>query len=393
MARPRPVRLVHPLYLSGSGISACALALAEVWDELGAPVEYWCTGAPPQLRRRFVHVPLSPARTRLHYKFRRPEEELSRGVEQALLREVGPEDVVYTWPGTSLEFARGLSKRGAFVAVERVNSHRANARRILDRLYARHDLDRRRPLLETHAHDEYDSMIETRKLELADALFSPSPFVTASLLEQGLDAERVVPTSYAWDARAFRPVARGPRREGRCVFAHVGSDVLRKGVGELLAAWRRAEGPGELRVVGDVPIPLARRWVRDLARPEVRIHSWVSDLATFFADVDVYVLASHEEGSPVSTCLALASGLPCLVSPAGSGGVVRDGVDGFVVDPDDAEGWAAALVRLAGDAELRAELGRNAKERSRELTWDVVGAKRYAAVAARVGLGGLRAAG
>jgi glycosyltransferase involved in cell wall biosynthesis len=374
------VRLVHPIHVGGGGISACALAIADAWQELGLRVEYWAAATAPTVRRSYHRLPVPPLRARLHYKFQRPEPVLSRRVEDAVLAAVRPGDVVVCWPGTTLEFVAESISRGARIVVERVNSHRERARAILDRLYAVHGLDRRRPLLSTHAHGRHDALRETRKLEMADVLVSPSPFVTDSLHAAGLDPTRIVHGSLGHDAHTFRPRPRAAH-QGAVRFVHLGSDVLRKGLGELLAAWRLAGAPGELHAIGDVPRELAVRWASDLAHPRVRTTPWIDDVAAEFAASDVYVLASHEEGSPISTYLAMAAGLPCLVSPAGSGGVVRDGVDGFVVDPFDVARWADRLRRLARDAELRRVLGANARERAQQFTFERVARRRWQAIA------------
>jgi len=388
---PPVVRLIHPIYASGGAISACALALCDAWARAGVAVEYWAPAVAPGARRSYHRAPLPALRARLHHKFERLEAQLSRRVEDALLAELAPGDLVYAWPLTSLEFVREAQLRGASVAVERVNGHRANARALLDRVYARHGLDRRAPLTPSHDHGPYEAMRETRKLETADAIVSPSPFVTDSVVAQGIDPSRIVRSSYAWDPTRFAPpsdAARAARAKGRRPrFAHVGSDVLRKGLGELLAAWRLADGPGELAVLGEVPDELAVRWRCDLVRREISVVPWLDDLAGFFADADAdaFVLASHEEGSPIATYQALASGLPCIVRPAGGGGVVRDGIDGFVLDPFDIEGWAAALQTLAADAELRREMGRNARRRAASFTWERVAARRLASLQQRFG--------
>lgn len=385
------LRLVHPIYTSGGAISACALALCDSWNRAGLPVEFWATATAPEARRSYHRLPVPSVRARLHYKFQRPEAQLARRVEEAVLEASRPGDLVYAWPTTSLEFVRELTLRGVRVAVERVNSHRANARAVLDRVYACHGLDRHQPLTPSHDHGPYDAMRETRKLELADVIVSPSPFVTESLTAAGLDPARILRSSYAYDPSTFRSPTdeeRAEQRRGqRPRFVHVGSDVLRKGLGELLAAWRLADGPGELSVLGDVPEPLARRWDCDLARPDVQTTTWIDDMAGYYADCDVYVLASHEEGSPIATYQAMAAGLPCLVSPAGAGGVVRDGIDGFVLDPFDLDGWAQALQRLASDPALRRELGANGRERARAFTWERVAARRWAALSERLAPG------
>ena len=76
------------------------------------------------------------------------------------------------------------------------------------------------------------------------------------------------------------------------------------------------------------------------------------------------------------TYLALAAGLPCLVSTAAAGGIVDEGVHGFVRDPYDEVGWVAALRELAGDAELRARMGEAARQQAARYTWDRVAERR-----------------
>jgi glycosyltransferase involved in cell wall biosynthesis len=46
--------------------------------------------------------------------------------------------------------------------------------------------------------------------------------------------------------------------------------------------------------------------------------------------------------------------------------VVRDGLDGFLVEPGDVEAAADRLATLAGDAELRRRLGESGRARVRE---------------------------
>jgi len=103
------------------------------------------------------------------------------------------------------------------------------------------------------------------------------------------------------------------------------------------------------------------------------------------AAADVFVFPSLFEGSAVVTYEALASGLPCVVTP-NAGSVVREGKDGFVVPPRDVEALAFAMERLGEAPELRAALGSSARTRALEFDWPryhaaVVEAIRQAAVA------------
>ena len=89
------------------------------------------------------------------------------------------------------------------------------------------------------------------------------------------------------------------------------------------------------------------------------------DVGPFFAAFDVFVLPSANEGTPVTAIEALASGCPVVATRVGGvPDVVHDGEDGILIDPGSPEQLADALVRLAGDPELRARMGAAGRERT-----------------------------
>jgi len=68
--------------------------------------------------------------------------------------------------------------------------------------------------------------------------------------------------------------------------------------------------------------------------------------------------SGKREGIPVALMEAMACGLPVVASDlSGIPELVEDGRTGILVPPGDAEALADALVRLAGDAGLRARMG------------------------------------
>ncbi len=95
---------------------------------------------------------------------------------------------------------------------------------------------------------------------------------------------------------------------------------------------------------------------------------WRRDLERIYADLDVAVLTSANEGSPVSFIEAMASGVS-VIGPRVGGvpDVIEDGVTGLVVSPGDAVPVAEAIVRLLGDPELRRKMGAAARERALRL--------------------------
>ncbi len=89
-----------------------------------------------------------------------------------------------------------------------------------------------------------------------------------------------------------------------------------------------------------------------------------SDVAGYYRLFDAFVLPSVTEGTPVSAIESLASGTAVVANRVGGvPDVVRDGVDGFLVEPGDIAGAAGRLAELAADAALRARLGEAGRAR------------------------------
>jgi len=88
------------------------------------------------------------------------------------------------------------------------------------------------------------------------------------------------------------------------------------------------------------------------------------DVTAFLSAFDAFVLPSGNEGTPVSAIEALGAGRPVVATRVGGvPDVVRDGVDGYLVEAGDVAGLAEALARLAVDPELRDRMGAAGRER------------------------------
>jgi glycosyltransferase involved in cell wall biosynthesis len=130
-------------------------------------------------------------------------------------------------------------------------------------------------------------------------------------------------------------------------------------------------------LVGDgADLPVIREECRALGIDHaVELTGRISDnaLAQQYRRADLFVLPSSadpEASPPVGEGFGLvyaeagAFGLPLVGSSAGGGGleIVIDDQTGVTVPPDDPKALSEAILRLAGDAELRARLGRGAME-------------------------------
>jgi len=101
----------------------------------------------------------------------------------------------------------------------------------------------------------------------------------------------------------------------------------------------------------------------------------------------IFVMPSRAEGFGLVFLEAMGYRLPCVAGNRdASGEIVRDGINGFTVDPGDPDAIAAVIVRLLGDPSLRAAMGRAGRSiRDAEFSFDAfsqrLGAALYRAVA------------
>jgi glycosyltransferase involved in cell wall biosynthesis len=129
---------------------------------------------------------------------------------------------------------------------------------------------------------------------------------------------------------------------------------------EIVRATRKRGVDAVLCMVGDGPDrERLEQLAHDLgiARASYFV-GYQSDVAGYYRLFDAFVLPSVNEGTPVSVIESLASGTPVVANSVGGvPDIVRDGVDGFLVESGDTEGAAERLAQLAADPELRARLG------------------------------------
>ena len=101
------------------------------------------------------------------------------------------------------------------------------------------------------------------------------------------------------------------------------------------------------------------------------------DLPPYSAACELYLgPAVGGESFGIVLVEAMAAGLPVVASRIpGYTEVVRDGVDGLLVPPRDAEALAAAIARVLDDRVLAERLTEAGRQRARTFDWSVVGAR------------------
>jgi glycosyltransferase involved in cell wall biosynthesis len=122
-------------------------------------------------------------------------------------------------------------------------------------------------------------------------------------------------------------------------------------------------------VVGDgVLRPAMERHARELGLTErVVFTGWRRDLARIYADLDVLVISSDNEGTPVSAIEAMASGRPVVATRVGGlPDLIAEGETGYLVPAREAHAMGAAILRLLREPQTARCMGQAAQAMAQE---------------------------
>ena len=128
------------------------------------------------------------------------------------------------------------------------------------------------------------------------------------------------------------------------------------------------EGERETEIRGQI----ARLGLADA----VRLCGFQTNPWKYIARADAFVLTSHYEGFGNVIVEAMACGVPVIATASpGTREIVRDGVDGLLVERHEAGAVAAALARVLGDDDVRRRMGDAARTAARRFALPRVAAE------------------
>jgi len=251
-------------------------------------------------------------------------------------------------------------KMGLFVVVEALTFPRF--REIIAREYRRLGLCP--PFGMSSIQDDLDFF--RKELSIADLVIAPSKYVMKGLLDFGVPETSVALVPYGMPSR--HEVVREARVPGRVLF--VANAGIEKGLHLLVRAAKRLEMRDvecDLRVVGKVePLP---EGLPSLDRMTLTGHLPHDEVAREYGRAEVFAFPTLSDGFGFALLEAIQAGLPAVCSPW-CGDLVKDGFNGFVVDPHDEGRLAASLERLLTDSALRVKMGNNSRKIAGDYSFD-----------------------
>jgi glycosyltransferase involved in cell wall biosynthesis len=187
------------------------------------------------------------------------------------------------------------------------------------------------------------------------------PRSRTSVIYNGIDVER------------FASLTGAPVREelgipaGRLVITAISRLEPHKNQATLITALERLAGRLDFHclIVGDgsAAPALKAQAAQSAIAERITLTGYRPDVPDILAATDIYCLPSRSEDFPVAVLEAMAAGCAVVATPVGGvPEVVVERQTGLLVQPDDADGMAQALLTLGEDPDLRERLAQNGRQ-------------------------------
>ncbi|MCQ3937134.1 MAG: hypothetical protein DPW18_08820 [Chloroflexi bacterium] len=155
------------------------------------------------------------------------------------------------------------------------------------------------------------------------------------------------------------------------VIGFVGELREKKGLSSLLSGYAQftKKMPASLLIVGEVRDGEDKKFFDEFRAANLRLpitvtgHVPHNDLPAYYSLMDVFIHPSLRDGMPNAILEAMACGKPVIAAPVGGAlDVIQDGVNGFFVNANDAEGLAEKMLEVLSQPAKREAVGRSARE-------------------------------
>ena len=337
-------------------------------------------------RRSFYELPFTYVRTRAGLEilrtvansvlkrplladiiWEREEHDFDAWVARSLPTEL---DAVYTFEHAALRTLQTARRRGLYTFYEQPSQHHLFYSRVYTEQVSRY------PEIRSSATEFQDperavprDQRRDAELALADCVLCNSTFTQNTLVEAGVEEQRIVVTPYGFPTVDVKDA----RRERRpVVFLNAGSQNLRKGLHLLYRAWRKlafAPNVAELWLIGRMMLPEDTR--RGLPGT-VRILDSVphAELLTLYKKASVFVLPSLADGFGMVISEAMSRGLPVITTDrTGAPDIIEHGIDGFIIPAGDEAALMNQMKWCVEHSDDLPAIGARAAERAATWQW------------------------
>jgi glycosyltransferase involved in cell wall biosynthesis len=160
---------------------------------------------------------------------------------------------------------------------------------------------------------------------------------------------------------------------GKLRVGTMASITRRKGIDIFLgAAFNASSVIKEIIIAGEPSCPEDFQYKRELEgfcaknvdKVPVVFLGWVDDVSVFYKNLDLFILASKNEGISGAVREAMLAGIPVIATDVGGmPDLIEHGKNGLLVPPNDLEALSSAIRQLASDSDLRVSIAQSAYER------------------------------
>jgi glycosyltransferase involved in cell wall biosynthesis len=294
--------------------------------------------------------------------------DVRRAVAAEAARQAARFDCIVAYEGFALPAFEAAGARGAAKVLNYPVAHHRHRRRVRDEELAREPAFASTwPGFSDWAPGHEERL--DAEIERADSILVGSDYVADTFVGQGISRAKIEVVPYGVDLGLFTPAAAARAPDGAFRIIYSGQLTQRKGLSYLLRGYARFRRPGSVLTLVGMPVGDVGAFAPFADLFEHVPHQPRPALAQRYRDSDVFVLPTLIEGMPLVVVEAMACGLPVIVTANGPAGIVRDGIDGFIVPERDEQAIADRLDRLHRDRDLRLAMGANAAKRALDFSW------------------------
>ena len=236
-----------------------------------------------------------------------------------------------------------------------------------------------------HRENERTILKKIKKYLLAGpmAILSPSEYVDGCLKEYGVPNEKIYRYHFTSlteaDVKFAKELTMANKSEIRSqlniledkVVLSIGQFIYRKGFDVLLNAWKGLDNQAGLYIVGGTPTEEYLNLTKNLELRNVHFEGFKtkSELASYFAAADIFVLPTREDIWGLVINEAMAYGLPIITTDRCVAGLelVKDDV-GYIVPVGDSNILRERILDIIENSEKQCLYGNNSLEKISDYT-------------------------